>query len=403
MECRSCGSENTVSIIKLGQSPLANGLLEESQLNDNEPKFNLEVMLCKDCGLAQLLDTVPPGELFSEYLYFSSNSATMVESARVLVERMSETLNADSLVIEIASNDGYLLQHYINNKITVLGVEPARNIAKVAIERGVDTLNEFFTYPLARSLVSGGMKADIIHANNVMAHVPDINDFVKGIKELLKEDGQAIIEVPYLLDLVDKCEFDTIYHEHVYYFAMTPLRTLFARNGLQIHDVEKLSIHGGSLRLFISHANSRSVLKIVDEYIENEGRVGLCEEKFFVDFSNRLLQLKSDLKKELQSLRLQNKKIVAYGASAKGATLLNYFDIGKELIDFVVDRSPAKQGLYTPGKHLQIHHPDKLKQDKVDYALLLTWNFADEILAEQKGFKEMGGKFIIPIPYVKVV
>jgi len=401
--CRSCQSKDLVSVIQLGDSPLANGLLKEESLSKEEPVFNLEVMLCTGCGLAQLKDIVPPESLFSEYLYFSSNSPTMVNSAKRLVNTLATGLDQQSQVVEIASNDGYLLQHYLSHNINVLGVEPAKNIAKIANDKGIKTVSEFFSKSFANQLVKDGVKADIIHANNVMAHVPNIVDFVQGLKILLKNNGQIVVEVPYLKDLVQKLEFDTIYHEHVYYFSLKPLVELFERNGLQIFDVEKLNIHGGSLRLFICHKGEVDVSDAVTSILSEEDEIGICSVDYFRDFMQKLSDLKSDLKKVLKDLKGQGKKIAAYGASAKGTTLLNFFNIGGDVLDFVADKSRVKQGYYTPGTKLCIKPPASLQADNVDYALLLTWNFAEEIMKEQDSFIKNGGKFIMPLPAVKVV
>jgi len=400
--CRSCHSQNTQSIIPLGEQPLANGLHASSKI-DQEPRYNLEVMLCQDCGLAQLRDLIDPSELFTDYVYFSSNSDTMLRSAADLVDRIRPTLSEDSLVVEIASNDGYLLKNYISQGIQVLGVDPAQNIAKFANENGIPTLCDFFNDELALKLVNEGKKADIIHANNVMAHVPDINSFVKGIKILLKEKGQAIIEVPYFADLVEKLEFDTIYHEHVYYFSVKPLRTVFGRYGLEIFDIEKIAIHGGTLRMFVGHKGAYPVQPVVEEMLDKEEKSNLYAVGNFKNFVQRIDDLGAELRKVLGNLKKQGAKIAAYGASAKGTTLLNYFKIDKQYLDFVVDRSLAKQGHYTPGTHLLIKSPSALIEDGANYALLLTWNFAEEILAQQARYRSEGGKFIIPLPVVRIV
>lgn len=403
MQCRSCSSDNTASIMPLGMMPLANRLLKKGQLGEHEPKFNLEVMLCEECGLAQLRDLVAPKELFTDYVYFSSNSKTMLQSANKLVETVAGGLPKDSLIVEVASNDGYLLRNYVEKGFSVLGIDPAENIAKVANENGINTLCDFFGKNLAANLASQGKKATIIHANNVMAHVPDINGFVEGIKLLLENNGTAIIEVPYLLDLIQKLAFDTVYHEHVYYLAVTPLVALFRKHGLHIVDIEKLELHGGSLRLFVKHLDSAPPSANVQGYIDNEANLGLCKKHFFDDIMSKIIDLKDNLLDLLQDAKARGKTVAAYGASAKGTTLLNYFDIDEGLIDFMVDISPTKQGLYTPGKHIEILNPDRLDAKKPDYTLLLTWNFAEEILAQQGKYRKAGGKFILPIPEVKVV
>ncbi len=399
-KCRSCSSKNIHSIIPLGYLPLANALLKSADVT-GEVRHNLEVMLCTDCGLAQLKDLIDPKDLFSDYVYFSSNSDTMLSSAKSLVETIVPTLKDDALVVEIASNDGYLLKNYVADDIDVLGIDPAQNIVKQANALGIKTLCDFFSNSLAANLKSEGTQADIIHANNVMAHVPDINDFIKGIKTLLKTDGKAIIEVPYFLDLVAKLEFDTIYHEHVYYFALKPLVQAFERHDMKIFDIEKLSIHGGTLRLFVGHKDQHTVSALVEDMLEAEAASCLFDVKTFTNFMAKLDVLKSHLKETLKTFKNQGKNIVAYGASAKGTTLLNYFNIGEEL-DFVVDRSTAKQGLYTPGTGLPIKKPECLNNAENTYALLLAWNFATEIIEQQSKFIKSGGKFIIPLPKVEV-
>lgn len=401
-KCRSCGSENVKSIIPLGELPLANALLPSS-VTLNEPRHNLEVMLCEDCGLAQLRDEIDPKELFSDYVYFSSNSDTMLKSVKDLVEKLIPSLPEDAFVIEIASNDGYLLKNYVEHNVNVLGIDPAQNIAKVAKENGIPTLCYFFGEELAQKLVSDNKKADIIHANNVMAHVPDINGFIKGIKHLLKPNGRAIIEVPYFLDLFEKLEFDTIYHEHVYYFSVKPLKLAFERHGLTLFDIEKIAMHGGTLRLYAGHKDAYAVQPIISEMIVIEEEVGIYDSSTFNNFMGKLNVLKKNILSVLTNLKNDGAKIAAYGASAKGTTLLNYFGITADMIDFVVDRSVVKQGLYTPGTYLEIKEPSALIELKITHALLLSWNFAEEIMEQQKEFTLKGGKFIVPLPEVKIL
>lgn len=400
--CRSCDSQNTHSIIPLGNLPLANALLAH-KTHTHEPRHNLEVMLCENCGLAQLKDIINPDDLFSDYVYFSSNSTTMLESVSQLVDRVIPSLEKDSLVIEIASNDGYLLKNYVRQNIHVLGIDPAKNIADVANQKGIPTLCDFFGQKLASKLAKDGKQADIIHANNVMAHVPDINGFIQGIKLLLKPHGQAIIEVPYWADLVEKLEFDTIYHEHVYYFSLKALKAAFEKQNLEIVNLEKLPIHGGSLRLFIMHGGAQEPENIIDEMIQYEEGKEVHQASTFANFMQRLSALKKELTQTLRDLKASGANIAAYGASAKGTTLLNFFEIDSKLIDFVVDRSPAKQGKFTPGTQLEIFSPEKLQKSPVTHALLLSWNFAKEIIEQQAEFVSQGGKFIIPLPTVKIL
>jgi SAM-dependent methyltransferase len=385
--------------------PLANALLRLEQLYDLEPTYPLVLAFCSECTLVQITETVPPEKLFREYLYFSSFSDTLLRHAGDLVTRLIDTrrLNAGHLVVELASNDGYLLQYYQKRGIAVLGVEPARNIAEVARERGIPSVSEFFGEELAIALAGQYGCADVIHANNVLAHVADLNGFVKGVAVLLKPQGIAVVEVPYVKDLIDHVEFDTIYHEHLCYFSLTALNALFRRNGLRVQDVERVPIHGGSLRLFVVRAGTQEPTQVVAELLRNEHDWGIDRLAFYADFAHSVQNLKASLSDLLLQLKRERKRVVGYGAAAKGTTLLNYFRIGPETLDFVVDRSPHKQGCYTPGTHLPIFSPDKLMHEKPDYVLLLAWNFANEILEQQTLFRQQGGRFIIPIPELKVV
>ena len=401
--CHSCGHTDLKTILSLGRTPLANALLRVDQLEETEETFPLELVFCPACTLVQITETVSPEKLFREYFYLSSFSDTMLRHAATMAAQMVEErgLGAGSLVVELASNDGYLLRHYKSRGVRVLGIEPAVNIARVAEqEHGIPTIAEFFTEFLARMLRLSDFDPDVVHANNVLAHVGDLNDFVFGLGILLKIDGVAVIEVPYVKDMIDACEFDTIYHEHLSYFSLTALNELFNRNLLNIWRVERLPIHGGTLRLYASykHDPEDSVLQLLDEeapWVRDFG--------FYADFGNKVERLRRELVELLRELKQQGKRIAVYGASAKGSTLLNFCGIGKETLDYVVDRSTVKQGLYTPGTHLQIHPPEKLLSDVPDYVLLLTWNFADEILEQQAEYRRRGGRFIIPIPSVKVM
>lgn len=395
-KCRSCESASVQSIIPLGMMPLANELL--STIKDKtQRRYNLEVMLCSNCGLPQLRDLVDPNELFTDYVYFSSNSVTMLNSAKELVDSIVPNLKENAFVVEIASNDGYLLKNYVNYGINALGIDPAENIAYFANKIGVPTQCAFFNFELANQLSAEGRQADIIHANNVMAHVPEINDFAAGISRLLKEDGRAIIEVPYFLNLVQNLEFDTIYHEHVYYFTVKSLRKLFTQHGLVMVDIQKLEIHGGSLRIYVGHDHVYTETAKVNTMLTIEDGYNLYDLKTFKSFMFQINELKNKLVSKLIALKSSGYKIAAYGASAKGTTLLNYFNIDNALLDFVVDKSTVKIGKYTPGTYLKIYAPSALIDKKVDYALLLAWNFAKEIMIEQEFFIDQGGEFILPL------
>jgi len=402
-ECRSCGSANLDLVLSLGRTPLANALLKEDELNRPEPTFPLDLVFCTACGLVQITETVPPEQLFSHYLYLTSFSDTMVSHSRELAERLTREreLGPRSLVVEVASNDGYLLQFYMRAGVPVLGIEPAENVARVAEDKGIPTLTRFFGLGLARELRSGGRRADVIHANNVLAHVADLNGFVAGIAELLADGGLAVIEVPHVKPMIERLEFDTVYHEHLCYYSLTALQPLFKRQGLEIVDVFKIPLHGGSLQVHAAvHGPPSERVRVL---LEQERATGIADSTFYRDFGDRVRRLRTELVAVLGDLKSAGHNIAAYGASAKGSTLLNYCKVGRETLDFVADRSTVKQGLYTPGTHLPIKAPSALLEERPDHVLLLTWNFADEILQQQAAYRERGGKFIIPVPAPTVV
>jgi SAM-dependent methyltransferase len=392
-------------VLDLGRVPLANALITAQQLHEPEDRFPLELYFCPQCALVQIGETVPPERLFRDYAYASSFSDTMVEHARTLVGTLvgRRSLGPGSLVIEVASNDGYLLQFYKQRRIPVLGIEPAANIAELAIKtKDIPTLVEFFDEELARRLAADGKLADVIHAHNVFAHVPDPNRFVGGVKQVLKPGGIAVVEAPYVRDLIAKLEFDTIYHEHFSYYSLSAVEALCRRHGLMVCDVELVPIHGGSLRLFMAHAGAPASAA-VGELLAQEKSEGLLGFDYYRDFGERVARLKQQLLALLRRLRGEGHRIAAYGASAKGSTLMNAFGIDQRLIEFVVDRSSLKQGRFTPGNHLPILSPQALLERRPDYVLLLTWNFAAEILSQQAEFRRGGGKFIVPVPEVVVV
>lgn len=411
--CRSCGGTKFSFILDLGCTPLANALLTIEQLAKPEETYPLHLVFCHKCSLVQITETVPREKLFREYFYFSSVSDTLLCHAQGLAEQLmtARHLDASSLAVEIGSNDGYLLQYYKRAGIQVLGIEPARNVARVAeTKQGIPTVCEFFDEKLAARFVAQGRIADVIHANNVLAHVPDLNGFVRGLQLLLKSEGVAVIEVPYVKDMIDCCEFDTIYHEHLSYFSLTALDRLFRSNGLIISNLERHSIHGGTLRIFANHeeyataqVSDGQTQSLVRSLLDQEADWGVEKSDFYLGFGRQVDRLRDQLLQRLCDLKRDRKRIAAYGASAKGSTLLNCFGIGKETLDFVVDRSPVKQGLVTPGTHLPIYAPEKLLEEMPDYTLLLTWNFADEIFNQQAEYRQRGGRFIIPVPEVQVV
>jgi SAM-dependent methyltransferase len=358
----------------------------------------------------QLSISITPNILFDEYVYLSSISDAFLSHARALVERVikARSWDAGSLVVEVASNDGYLLQNYRERDIPVLGIEPARNVARIARDRGIETIDEFFGRDLAARLVAEGRRADVIHANNVLAHVPDLNGVLAGIRLLLKPNGEAMVEVPWLCDMMDRIEFDTIYHEHLFYFSLTALARAFARQGLTVVDVEHLGVHGGSLRVFARRSDATAAAKAdgsarVAEMLARERAWGVDEPLRYARFQDEVCHLKTKLVEFIRDLKRQGRSIVAYGASAKGTTLLNYCGLGADEIAYVVDRSPIKQGQLTPGSRLAIYGPEKLLETRPDYVMLLVWNFADEIMVQQAEYRRRGGRFIVPLPDPRVV
>lgn len=404
-QCRACCSRRGTLVLNLGLQPLANNLLNESDLDKPEPKFPLRFAVCNNCWLMQIVDLVPPVKLFTEYLYFSSFSTTMLEHARKAAERYIKefNLNNKSLIVEIASNDGYLLKNFVAAQIPCLGIEPARNVADVAIKNGVPTIVEFFNESLAKKMVAEGKQADLVLGNNVFAHVPDINGFVESLRIILKPGGTVILEFPYGFDMLERNEFDTIYHEHVFYFTLSALIPVFASHGLQIYDVERIPIHGGSLRLFITQPRNKPISSSVNALVEEENIKGVNTLKPYEEFATRVHNIKNELRSFIDKIKSDGKRIAAYGASAKGSTLLNFVGVGRDEIEFIADRSTYKQGKLSPGMHIPIVPPVMLLEKQPDYTLLLTWNFADEILEQQAEYRKCGGKFIIPIPSLKVV
>jgi 2-polyprenyl-3-methyl-5-hydroxy-6-metoxy-1,4-benzoquinol methylase len=404
--CRFCGTSFRHRVIDLGMSPLCESFLRADQLNQMEAFYPLTVWVCERCFLVQLEEYVTGEEIFTDYAYFSSFSDSWLNHARHYVDQMVDQLGltSKSSVVEIASNDGYLLQYFVQRGIPALGIEPAANVAKVAESKGVPTLVRFFGVETARDLVAGGHHADLILGNNVLAQVPDLNDFVGGLKILLAPSGVVTIEFPHLLRTIDGNQFDQVYHEHFSYFSLYAAEGIFAAHGLPIFDVEELPTHGVSIRIYARHAED-STKEVTDRLLalrEREAEAGIATLGYYADFESRVRETKRKLLEFLIEAKRAGKRVVGYGAPGKGNTMLNYCGIRTDFVDFTVDRSPHKHGKFLPGTHIPIFSPEQLWEARPDYVLILPWNLKNEIMDQLAGIREWGGRFVVPIPEVTV-
>lgn len=403
--CRSCGAALRQTFCDLGMAPLSNRYLEAAQLNAMEPFYPLHAYVCGECLLVQLEVYEAPQAIFSDYAYFSSYADSWVAHAARYVEAAAARfgLGAASRVVEIASNDGYLLQHFVARGVPVLGIEPAANVARAAEARGIRTLVEFFGADCARRVADAHGRADLVVANNVLAHVPGLNDFVEGVRILLAEGGVATFEVPHLLRLIQGGQFDTIYHEHFSYFSLLAVQRVFAAHRLRLFDVEELPTHGGSLRLYACHAAAgRAPGAALARVAAAERAAGLDSLAGYAGFEERVREIKRALLAFLIDARRAGKRVAAYGAAAKGNTLLNYCGIRGDFIDFVADRSPHKQGRFLPGTHIPVVHPDRIALERPDYLLILPWNLEEEVMRQNAGIRAWGGRFVVPVPALRV-
>jgi SAM-dependent methyltransferase len=405
--CRFCGTRLRHTFVDLGMSPLCQTHITPEQLNHMEPFYPLHAYVCHECFLVQLDEYVAPGDIFTEYAYFSSYSDSWVEHARRYVEAMTPRLGlgAQSRVVEIASNDGYLLQHFVRLGIPVLGVEPAANVAKVARDKGIPTTVRFFGRSTAREIAAETGQADLLLGNNVLAHVPGLNDFVAGMKVLLKPGGVITMEFPHLYRLMERNQFDTIYHEHFSYYSFLTVEKVFAAHGLTLFDVEEIETHGGSLRIFARHADNDAlpIAPDVGALRQRELDEGFTRLETYAAFAEQVRETKRAILEFLIGARRAGKTIVGYGAPGKGNTLLNYCGIRRDFLDYTVDRSPYKQGKYTPGTRIPILAPERIRETRPDYVFILPWNLTDEIVGQMGYIREWGGKFVIPIPKVRVL
>lgn len=406
-KCRFCGAELKHTFVDLGMSPLSNAFVRPEDVHGKESFYPLHAYVCESCFLVQLEEFETPEQIFGDYAYFSSYAESWLKHCKDYTELMIGRFAFDksSLVVEVASNDGYLLQYFKEFGIPVLGIEPAANVAEVAIKKGIPTLTSFFGVSLAKEMAVRGERADLIAANNVLAHVPNLHDFVGGFKILLKPSGAITVEFPHLLKLIKENQFDTIYHEHFSYFSLTTVVEVFAAHGLTVFDVDELPTHGGSLCIYACHGgdSSKPVSSRVTELLTREESAGLKDLKTYQNFSGQVKETKRKILEFLIEAKREGKTIVGYGAPAKGNTLLNYCGIRTDFLDYTVDRSPHKQNLYLPGTHIPIKAPDAIRKTKPDYVFVLPWNLKNEIMEQMSDIRQWGGKFVIPIPEIVVV
>jgi Methylase involved in ubiquinone/menaquinone biosynthesis len=404
--CRFCKTPLTQTFVNLGMAPLSNSYIKSTELSNKESFYPMNVFVCHKCLLVQLEEFESPEKIFSDYVYFSSYSDIWLSHCKKYSKNIIErfNINKGNLVIELASNDGYLLQYFKERNIPVLGIEPSKNAALVAIEKGIPTEIVFFDNKIAKKMVYEGKQADLLIANNVLAHVPNINSFVSGMKVLLKPEGVATLEFPHLLNLMQKNQFDTIYHEHFSYFSFITVEKIFREHKLTIFDVEEFETHGGSLRIYVKHYNdnTKGVSENVEKLIQKEKDFRLDDIEQYKNFERQVGKIKRGIWKLLAQAKDEGKQIVAYGAAAKGNTLLNYCGIKTDIIDYVVDKNPHKQGLYLPGTHIPIYPPEKIKETKPDYVLIIPWNIKEEIVEQMNYIRQWGGKFIVYIPDIEV-
>lgn len=407
MTCRLCGSGALRTFIDLGMSPLCETYPSEGELNRGEMFYPLHALVCEQCLLVQLDEYVLAESIFSDYPYFSSYSESWLRHADNYCEKMTSRfgLGNESLAVEVASNDGYLLQYFVKRGIPVLGIEPAGNVAEVAVAKGIRTVVKFFGSQLAKELTDDGLQADLIAGNNVLAQVPALNDFVDGLRIMLKPDGVITLEFPHLQRLIEHNEFDTIYHEHFSYFSFGTTVRLIENHGLRVFDVDELPTHGGSLRVYACRRESPAhrTEPSVERLMEIEEKAGLCSVSGYEGFARRAEEVKLALIEFLVQARREGKRVVGYGAPGKSATLLHYCGIGKDLIEFTVDRSPHKQRRFLPGTHIPIQHPDRIKEAEPDYVVILPWNLSEEIMQQLQYIRQWGGRFVVPIPKLVIL